>query len=95
MTARIKDRVGEEFLANRFNEGEKVDQYNWNYEYSFQPGRRCFASNNLILPGTKVYKGTFALGRINNNSPGMSMPYPAEIWITKEEFTVRRLKDQI
>ena len=95
MTARIRNTINEEMLAKRFKEGDKIEQYEWNYEYSFHLGRRCFASDSLLIPGSKAYKGTFVVGRIIDNSSGLGIVYPEEIWLTKEEFTIRRLKGQI
>jgi len=96
MTTRMSGHMAETMLVNQFKEGGKVEQYSWEYEYNFLLSRRCFISNNRLLPATQAYKGTFEIGKvIRENELPSGMVYPDEIWLTKEEFTMRRLKGQI
>lgn len=95
MAQRINSDMHKQVLVDRFKEGGRVEQYNWNYEYSFQPGRRCFTSDKILVPGIKAYRGTWTVGKIMSDPSPQGLVYPEEIWLTKEEFTVRRLKGQI
>ena len=84
-------------LKEQFKNGIKITKYNWTYEYSFLPSRRCFTNEKLILPGTKAYKGIFNHGKtINKDGFFLDVNiYPEEIWVTKGEFTMRKLKGQL
>jgi len=96
MHQRMQHDIDLEAVLNLFKSGEKIDHYRWNSEYSFLLGRRCFVSDRLIIPGTQAYKGTWAVGKVSiGNSLPPTTVYPEMIWLTKEEFIVRRLKGQI
>lgn len=96
MQTRMNETMTYNQLISEMQSGTKVDHYEWTHEYSFQPGRRCDLSEKLIIPGTKAYKGKFAVGKETIHTIlTPSAIYPAELWLTKEEFTVRRLKGQI
>jgi hypothetical protein len=96
ITLRIQGQVAEDMLVSKFENGQKIEYYHWTQSYSYKPGRRCFASGKLLIPGSQVYKGTCQPGRQINVDVTLSrIVYPAVIWISKEEFVMRRLKGQL
>lgn len=92
----VSEQQGAEALRQQFYNGTKVGHYNWTCEYSFWPARRCFASGRLILPGCKAYKGKqnyIKTGKTTEAGFFIDVNiYPDELWLSKEEFTVRKLK---
>ena len=95
----VSEEQGIDALKLQFKSNVKIDHYKWTCEYSFQPGRRCFASGSLILPGTTAYKGNQnynKTGRTNKDGFFIDVNiYPEIIWLTKGEFTMRKLKGQL
>lgn len=89
MMKKVEELVIADTLKNRFCEGDPVKGYAWTHERSFGI-RYCFTSNRLIYPGQKAYRG-----EIRPDAPMEDVMLPAEIWLTKEEFTWRRIKGQI
>lgn len=90
---------GADALKEQFKHGIQVTHYDWTCEYSFLPTRRCFTSGSLIFPCTKAYKGKQNYGKTGRkNKNGFFLDvniYPEEIWLTKGEFTMRKLKGQL
>jgi hypothetical protein len=71
-----------EMLQNRIRNGDKID-YDWTEERIVVP-KIDIATGKTILPGSIAYKGTARPFKDYQNC-----------WLSKEEFTVRRLKGQI
>ena len=96
--ANIHSQSGIDALKEQFDLGLTITQYKWTYEYSFLLGRRCFTDGSLILPGRKAYKGKQDHTKMSKNKSGFYVDvniYPEEIWLTKGEFTMRKLKGQL
>lgn len=87
------ETMAEEEMHNRFDLGVTVNFYTWTYSYSFLPSRKCFTTQELITPGTKAYKGVKK--KITADSNFEYEFLPKEMWLTKEEFILRRLRGQI
>lgn len=90
----LEQHMAEESFKQKFIDGERINHFVWKYERSFVL-RKCFTSGNTILPGMKAYKGT------KNITPEMPADeadfiiYPQIVWLSREEFTVRKIKGQI
>ena len=90
----ISERVVRENRTKQFNEGEKVNGFVWAYEYAGVP-HECIASGRTLLPLTKAYRGVKNL-TIELSSVDIDMAtYPQVYWLSKEEFTIAKLKGQI
>ena len=90
MTRKINAGVMVEVLRDEMQTTDTgVDLFEWNYERSWKPGRKCFTTLDLILPGTYAYKGRLTAENI------ASTGYPTEIWLTKEEYIMLRLKGNL
>jgi len=90
MNARMNAEVTRKLMIESYRKGEPIEHYKWNREYSFRPGRRCYISKTLLLPGTQAYRGILSKDDIKDNPIGFI--YMPEIWLSKEEFVIRRLK---
>lgn len=89
---KLNAEVSAEILREAVNGGEKCGLYSWTHERSYLPGRKCFTTQEPLLPGSKAYKGTLETGTMAELD---EIGYPSEIWLTNEEFIVRKLQGQI
>jgi hypothetical protein len=83
LTKHLHWSVRYEMIQERFKNGDKIDGYSWTRERTIIP-KPCCASDKTIYPGAIAYKGiaeAFSGGQT--------------IWLSKEEFIMRKLKGQI
>jgi len=90
----LADMTAREELKNKFISGMKINHFEWTYERIFK-SRKCFVSDKSIRFGTKAYKGINELSPLMPPEDITDAIYPQVVWLSKEEFTVRRLKGQI
>jgi len=91
----LLEKINKDNLTKKFNKGEKPDGFSWTLERAMSM-RKCKASGKIIWPGEKAYKGSKYLPPApmeyilrNVSSAGI------EIWVSKGEYLIRKLKDQI
>jgi len=90
----IKQRVARETLQKKFSNDEPVEYFEWTFKRVFTP-QTCFGCGKTIYPGMKAYKGVKSLCPEMPADQIEFVIYPQVIWLTKEEFTIRRLRGQI
>jgi len=90
----LSDKVAREELKDKFISGMKINHFMWTYERIYKP-RECFVSGKPIRFGAKAYKGINELSPLMPPEDITDAIYPQVVWLSKEEFTVRRLKGQI
>ena len=64
----------------------------WKESYKIIP-TRCIASGRLILPFTKVYKGTRRM--VNQGYASGYLPWNEYFWMVPEVYTYNRLKGNL
>ena len=94
--AYMEKKICQDIFRERFDAGEKIEGYDWTYERSYVL-RACYASGVTIYPMTKAYIGRGVTSKqiVDNTMDLQISLQPNEVWLTKEEFTTRRLKGQI
>jgi len=90
----LGDKVAREELKDKFISGIKINHFEWTYERIYKP-RECFVSGKPIRFGAKAYKGINELSPLMPPEEITDAIYPQVVWLSKEEFTVRRIKGQI
>ena len=88
---RLSRQISQDLLAAHFEEGKQIKGITWTEEPAYVP-HRCFVSDEVIYPCTVAYKGTRTIELLDTLEITLKQE---TIWLTKEEFTMRRLKGQI
>ena len=87
----LSERIAKQQLAAEFEEGKQIKGISWTEERAILP-HKCFITNEIIKPGTIAHKGTRMIELLDS----LEVTHKKEtVWLTKEEFLVRRLKGQI
>ena len=84
----LSERIAKQQLAAEFEEGKQIKGISRTEERAILP-HKCFITNEIIKPGTIAHKGTRMIELLDS----LEVTHKKEtVWLTKEEFLVRRLK---